>query len=250
MWNDILIEVSRAGSAASDAGLFDWLRVLVLSGALLALVRTTIGRGIAAMAVVLTVARVAAAQPAAPLGDDEIERRLRFVESRLAAEQSQARWYEAGWSMVYVGGIGYGGYQLGNAGDKAAMAEGIVGISKSLIGAGTLVLQPLKAGHSIRDLDEGAPSCCNPAQRLALAESLLRRNAKESDLRYAWQPHVIGLALNLIGGGIIWIAGDLRRAAQSTGIAVAVAEVQLWTLPWGAKRHEGEYRREFGGFAF
>ena len=60
----------------------------------------------------------------------------------------------------------------------------------------------------------------------------------------------VSLALNLLGGAVIWIAGDVKRAGQSTGIAVAASEVQLWTLPWGAKRHAREYRREFGGFAF
>jgi hypothetical protein len=246
MLNDILTELYRMGPGASDAGILDWVHTLVVSGGFFAILRSTVGRGVVAVLAVLTLTRVAAAQP---MGEFEAEQRLHFLESKLAAEQSQARWYEAGWSMVYVGGVGYGAYQLGTAADdKAAMAEGIVGIGKSLIGAGTLVLNPLKAGHTLRDLDDC--KCGDTAQRLALAESLLRRNARESDLRYAWQPHVISLALNLLGGAIIWIAGDVKRAGQSTGIAVAVAEVQLWTLPWGAKRHAREYRREFGGFAF
>jgi hypothetical protein len=247
MDKDALTDLYRIGSAATDAGLLDWLRTLVLSGAFVALVRSTFGRALTAILVVMTLAQAAVAQPAG-LSNEEIERRLHFLDGKLAAEQSQARWYEGGWSLVYIGGVGYGAYQLGNAGDdKAAIAEGIVGISKSLIGAGTLVLKPLKAGHSLRDL-YGHES--DPAQRLALAESLLERNAKESDLRYAWQAHVIALALNLLGGAVIWIAGDLERAGQSTGIAIAAAEVQLWTLPWSAKRHVREYRREFGGFAF
>jgi len=246
MDSEIFTELYKMGSAATDAGLLDWLRTIVLSGALFAILRSTVGRSVAAMFAVLTLARVASAQP---MSEFEVEQRLQFLESKLAAEQSQGRWYEAGWSMVYVGGVGYGAYQLGTTNnDKAAMADGIVGISKSLVGAGTLVLNPLKAGHSLRDLEEC--KCSEAAQRLALAESLLRRNAKESDLRYAWQPHVISLALNLLGGAIVWIAGDLKRAGQSTGIAVAVGEVQLWTLPWGAKRHAREYQREFGGFAF
>jgi hypothetical protein len=247
MWDDILTELYRTGSAASDAGLVDWLRTILLSGAFVAIVRSTFGRRLGALLAILTWAHAAVAQPLGPSNDD-VERRLQFLESKLASEQSQARWYEAGWSMVYVGGLGYGGYQMGTAGDKAALAEGIVGISKSLIGASTLVLNPLKTGHSLRDLEEC--KCGDPMQRLALAEALLRRNAKESDVRYAWQPHVISLALNLIGGAIIWIAGDVRRAGQSTAIAIAGGELQLWTLPWGAKRHVSEYQRAFGGFAF
>jgi hypothetical protein len=247
MGDEILTEIYRTGSAATDAGLLDWLRTIVLSGALLAVLRSTVGRGLVAFGAVMTLARVATAQP---MSEFDMEQRLHFLESKLAAEQSQARWYEGGWSMVYIGGVGYGAYQIGNAGDdKAAMAEGIVGISKSLIGAGTLVLNPLKAGHTLRELRE-CQCDDDTARRLALAESLLRRNAKESDLRYAWQAHVVSLALNLLGGAIVWIAGDVKRAGQSTGIAVAAGEVQLWTLPWVAKKHAREYRREFGGFAF
>src|SRR3954447_24931197 len=148
----ILTDLYRIGSAATDAGVLDWLRAFLLSGALVATARSTYGRALTAILVVMTLAHAAVAQPAS-LSNEEIERRLQFLDVSLAAEQSQARWYEGGWSLVYVGGVGHGAYQLGNAGDdKAAVAEGIVGISKSLIGAGTLVLNPLKAGHSLRDL--------------------------------------------------------------------------------------------------
>jgi hypothetical protein len=203
---------------------------------------------IAMMVLLAGTARIAVAQE---LGEDDVERRLHFLESRLKAEASQARWYEAGWSMVYVGGLAYGAYQIAQAETNGALAEGIVGASKSVIGAAGLALQPLKAARGTRELDEGAAATSGQRdQRLALAESLLRRNAKEADIRYAWQPHVISLLLNLVGGAIIWIAGDLPRAAQSTGIALAVGELSIWTRPWGAKRDLREYKRDFGGFAF
>lgn len=196
----------------------------------------------------MTSARVVAAQE---LGQDEIEQRLHFLEARLKAEQSQARWYEASWSLVYVGGLGYGSYQIAQANTRGALAEGIVGASKSVIGAAGLALSPLKAARALRDLDEGSDAAPGQRdQRLALAESLLRRNANESDIRYKWQPHVFSLLLNLVGGAIIWIAGDLPRAAQSTGIAIAVGELNIWSRPWGAKRDLREYKREFGGLAY
>jgi hypothetical protein len=212
------------------------------------LVRMGVGK-LAAMLVLLAgMPRIAGAEE---LGEDDVERRLHFLESRLKAEATQARWYEAGWSLVYVGGLGYGAYQIAQAETNGALAEGIVGASKSVIGAAGLALQPLKAARGTRELDEGADAAAAPRdQRLALAESLLRRNAREADIRYAWQPHVISLVLNLVGGAIIWIAGDLSRAAQSTGIALAVGELSIWTRPWGAKRDLREYKRDFGGLAF
>jgi len=126
MGNEILTGLYGMSSAATDAGLLDWLRTFALSGALLVILRSTVGRGVLAFAAVMTLARVATAQPMAEL---DLEQRPRALETKLAAEQSQARWY----------------------------------------------------------------------------------------------------------------AG---------GMPVAVAEVQPWTLPWVAKEHAREYRREFGGFAF
>ena len=196
----------------------------------------------------LLVARVAAAQE---MSEDEIERRVHFIETRLKAEATQARWYEASWAIVYTAGVGYGGYQISQSHSNAELTEGIVGISKSVIGAAGLALGPLKAARAPRELDEGASSA--PGQRdvrLALAESLLERNARESDIRYKWQPHVVNLVLNLAGGAAIWIAGDWKRALQSTAIAIPVGELSIWSRPWGAKRDLREYRREFGSVAF
>ncbi|MDB4969689.1 MAG: hypothetical protein JWN44_5378 [Myxococcales bacterium] len=205
----------------------------------------------ARIALMVLIAATARSVVAQELGEDDVERRLHFIESRLKAEATQARWYEAGWSIVYVSGLGYGAYQIAQAQTNGALAEGIVGASKSVIGAAGLALQPLEAARGTRELDEGADSASGQRdQRLALAETLLRRNAKEADIRYAWQPHVISLLLNLVGGAIIWIAGDLPRAAQSTGLALAVGELSIWTRPWGAKRDLREYNREFGGLAF
>jgi hypothetical protein len=82
MGNEILTNLYRMGSAATDAGLLDWLRTIVLSGAFLAILRSTLGRGLAAMLAVLTLAHVAVAQPLGP-SDDEVERRLHFLESKL-----------------------------------------------------------------------------------------------------------------------------------------------------------------------
>jgi hypothetical protein len=45
MGDEILTDLYRMGSAATDAGLLDWLRTLFLSGAFLAILRSTVGRG-------------------------------------------------------------------------------------------------------------------------------------------------------------------------------------------------------------
>jgi hypothetical protein len=195
----------------------------------------------------MSVARGALAQP---LDGDQVEERLRFIESRLKSEAVQARTWEAGWSMVFIGGLAYGSYQIAESRTSAELTEGVVGASKSVLGAVGMGLAPLKTSRGTHELDGIADDgSADRRQRLRLAESLLRRNAQESDQRYAWKPHVLALALNLLGGIAICIAKDLPRAAQSTGIAIAVGELQLWTQPWQAKRDLRQYRERFGGMA-
>jgi hypothetical protein len=41
----------------------------------------------------------------------------------------------------------------------------------------------------------------------------------------------------------------VRRAAQSTGLALAFGELSIWTRPWSARRDLREYRQRFGGLA-
>jgi hypothetical protein len=270
-------ELYRISAAATDAGFLDWLRVIVMSGVLAALIRVVIARltrstrrlGLRAaqLALLLLVVmpRPAHAQVPAPapaelsdpassegMSDDEVQRRVHWIEAHLKTEQRQAQWYEAGWSLVYVGGVGYGAYQIATANTRAATAEGIVGASKSLIGAASLALVPIKTARSLSDLDRGAPSLVSHArdQRLAVAESILLRNAEESDIRYKWQPHIVSLLLNLAGGAIVWACGDWQKALQSTAIAIPVGELSIWTRPWKAKKDLREYKREFGGLAY
>src|SRR5215475_13248387 len=48
MGDEILTDLYRMGSAATDAGLLDWLRTIVLSGVLVGFLRSTFARGLVA----------------------------------------------------------------------------------------------------------------------------------------------------------------------------------------------------------
>jgi hypothetical protein len=186
--------------------------------------------------------------PALVQDGQRVDERLRFIHDRLKAEAVQARTWEAGWSIVFISGLGYSGYQLAGAHSAAALTQGAIGAAQSLIGAMTMGLMPLKASRGAHELESAREADDSP-ERLRLAESLLRRNAAETRLRYSWKPHVLHLAMNLLAGAAIWIAGDLRRGAQSAGIAIAVGEVRIWTQPWQAQRDLREYRQRFGDLA-
>jgi hypothetical protein len=259
-------DLYRISAAASDVGFHDWVRRFVFSGALAAFVlvlsRTVVRlsrrwprlgrhwpRWAFALAAVLAVSGVAHAEE--DRTDDEVEARLHFIQTRLKAESVQAHAWEYGWGVVDIAGAGFGAYQIAQSHSTAETADGIVGVVKSVGGVAGLALAPLKTArgaHELDDLSDATPE--DRAKRLQLAESLLRRNAEESDVRYSWKPHVINAAINLLGGVVTGLCGDWARGAQSAGIGLAVGELQIWTRPWNAKRDLRQYRREFGGLAF
>jgi hypothetical protein len=166
---------------------------------------------------------------------DELDERLAFLEPRLAHEALLAHAWQSSWAMVDLGGLGWGAYQISQ---RPSRVDGIVLAVKSLGGVANLALRPLESAHNPLDTDA-------PLARLQLAESLLERNARESDLRYAWKKHVLTMLLNVAGGVVTAVAGDWKRGTQSAALGIAVGELQIWTRPWQAKRDLRDYRRRF-----
>jgi hypothetical protein len=240
-------DLYRIGSAASDVGVHDWLRRFIVSGALLAFVITLWKKGSRWALALLMMTGLARAEEHP---DDEVVARLHFIETRLKAETVQAHAWEYGWGVVDVFGAGYGAYQVAQSSNRAELTEGIVGVVKSVGGVAGIALAPLKTARGTHELDDVPDTTPDERlKRLVIAESLLRRNAHEADIRYSWKPHVISALLNIAGGVIIGVVGDWAKGAQSAGIGLAVGELQIWTRPWQAKRDLREYRRAFGGLA-
>jgi hypothetical protein len=114
-------------------------------------------------------------------------------------------------------------------GRSADCADAILSASKSMIGLIGRGMQPLGSSRGASELvgvPDGSPE--ERTRKLQLAERLLMRNASETDQRYSWKAHVISLGMNLVGGLVIWLVGDLQRAAISTGVAIDVGELSIW----------------------
>lgn len=194
---------------------------------------------------VVCTAGVARAEP----DDNEVSTRLHFIEERLrCAEPINLAW-QMTWAGVYgVGMLVQSGRAVVST-DRAERADLIVSAVKAGIGTLARVLRPPNAMFGTREL-RGLPDA-TPEQRLyklRRAEALLERNAHESDRRYLVVAHAANLALNLIGGLIVWLGyDDLGRAAESTGIGFAVGELSIWSQPWQPKHDWKEYQRRFGG---
>jgi hypothetical protein len=247
----VMQELYRISAAAGDVGALEWVRRFFTSGAIAALVflmsvagrRLVLGFGMLSLLV-----GVAHAQEQRP--EEEVNARLEFLQLRLKAEAPQARAWEYGWAAVDIGGMGYSVYQLSQANTHSQTAEGVVGAVKSLGGVVGIAFTPFHAVKGAHELD-GTPDVTpeERERRMLLAESLLRRNAHEADIRYTWKPHFFNALINLAAGGIVMAFGDWQRGLQSAGLGIAVGEIQIWTQPWKAKRDLREYRLQFGGLA-
>jgi hypothetical protein len=63
--------------------------------------------------------------------------------------------------------------------------------------------------------------------------------------RVTWPRHVLNVALNAAGGGVLLAIGEPTRAAVSTGIGIAFGELYIWTQPDGADEDWDAYRKRF-----
>jgi hypothetical protein len=210
------------------------------------------GRALA-LAVIASTALAASAparagEPDPGAREDEVAERLRFIERHLDAQVAGAEAWTGGWATFNVAAGGFEIYRAAGTRDRAARTDDIVGVAKATIGITGRLARPLHSRRGAAEL-RGVPDA-TPSERerkLALAERLLYRNAREADLCRQWLPHVINVALNVAGAIVVWAVSDAPGVAwQSAGIGIAVGEVVIWTQPMKAKRDARDYQRRFG----
>lgn len=178
--------------------------------------------------------------------DDQVEQRLEWLEKRIDAEAKSATRWESLWSVVDVGGAGYGVYTISQQHSRGALAAGVVSVTKASLGVMAISVLPLHATLGARELAQRDRHKEDRVARLDFAEKVLYRNVVDANQCFSWKPHMLGLAVHLIGAVIIGALGDWKRAGESFGIGIAVTEAQIWTKPWRARKDLREYRETFG----
>ncbi len=178
---------------------------------------------------------------------DDSTIRLRFIQSRLRQQVPTAMLWHLGWVGFYSIGALYQTSRAVMATDEAEIADGVVGTVKAVLGVVGRLAVPIHSIQGSSEIDgmaEGSPD--ERARKLARAEELLRRNARESDRRYSLWSHGLNLLLN-VGGGLVVALGyhDTNRALISSGVGIAVGELSIWSQPWRAKSDLREYQRRF-----
>jgi hypothetical protein len=202
--------------------------------------------GVLAGLAALTASRPSEAQTRteAAMSDEELDRRLTFLEHSLQRERRRATVWWTTWVGVYSAGAVAQGVRMGLATTAADRADLLISTIKAMGGVMRLGFMPM---NGIEGMPEAAcEPTCNRADRLALlrrAERALERNAHREKIRNAWWVHLINIGVNAAGAAIVTFAYDApQTAAVSAGIGAGVGEVMLFTQPGSAPRDLETYR--------
>jgi hypothetical protein len=186
-------------------------------------------------------------EPIADAADLDVQERLKFIEQRLDGQVVGAEAWTWSWTTFNMAGGIVQSYRAAGTGNEAERTDQIIAAAKAALGIVARLARPLQARRGAAEL-RGLPAATpdERARQLALAELLLRRNARESGRRYTWLPHVLNVALNATGAVIVWAVHAAPEVAwQSAAIGIAVGEVTIWTQPYRPAMDLGAYQRRF-----
>jgi len=205
---------------------------------------TSRARSAAILAVLVVAARGAAAQGSPSLTDAEATNRLAFIQKSLDEGQKAADLWANGWLAGY--GVATFGQVAAYAGThtEKEKQDMRVGAATTALGAVGQIVFPLDAGRlaaQLRAMPGDTPGARR--EKLAAAESYLRRSAAQERLGRSWQSHLVSGAVNLAAGLVIWRhygrpAGD---GLAAFAVGQLVSEVQIFTQPTKAIRDLREY---------
>ena len=181
------------------------------------------------------------------MSDAELDRRLEFIETRLAGLNPNARYWQYGWTGWFTATT-VGQAVIAIAGDdNDDRINFTVGAFKSAAGLAQMLIKPLPAvTSSARFQTMPSQTRAERMRRLEQGEALLRENADRARQRYTWKRHLPGVGVNLLGGAVIAAYGDSTDAVISTLVGIAVIEANIWTEPKRALTDLEDYRNNFG----
>jgi len=186
------------------------------------------------------------AQSPHDISDSELDKRLKFIETRLAGLNPNARRWQYGWTGFYSMTAAGQSILAINEDDNDDETNYIVGAVKSAGGLAMMLINPLPAVTSF-DRFQSMPSQTRAERmgKLEKGETLLHENADRARQRYGWKRHLISIGANLLGGAAIAVYGDSSDAVTSTIVGIAVSEASIWTEPARAVTDLEDYRNNF-----
>lgn len=177
------------------------------------------------------------------LPDEVIDKRIRFIEERLAKHRLHGQIWYWGWMAVNAGGAVYTGIAAGLADDQDDIVTNAVSGGLAALGVADLLLRPLEARHGaapVEDLPEATRA--ERIDKLRAGEALLRANAERAEERTSWTMHAANLGINAAGGVIIGVLGNPKDAALSAAGNFVGGIAYLLTQPAGPARDWRDYQ--------
>jgi hypothetical protein len=168
--------------------------------------------------------------------DEEVTRRLAFIESRLGRAAGTANlwwtlWYY-GYVVVTVGQAGFA-ILVKDRGLRTDTAVGGAFATLGVLGIGIAGLPAKDAPRLLYRLPESTPE--ERRRKLAEGERLLAESARAEIGGKSWVAHVVGVAVTL-AGGLTQAFAYKRYTSSIVTIAsgVAITEAQIYTKPTAA----------------
>jgi hypothetical protein len=190
-------------------------------------------------------ARAEGPPQAEPYSDQEVKRRIQFIEERLDAGTAAAdRWWYS-WFVIYTGlTVGQATIAIA-ATDPGLRIDNVVGALSSSLGVvplGLMSFEPRFAADRLRAVRDGTPK--QRRMKLVRAEALLRSAADNERGGRSWLSHLIGNNFALAVGVILGVGYDrpLSGVISFAG-GLVVTEAQILSQPTQAIEDWRQYER-------
>ncbi len=208
------------------------------------------------MAVTLILTNMAINAHADAASDNAASERIQYIQQELDSGTGAARLWWDGWVAFYSGATIVPLTVALTTDSKILQITGGVSTAESLIGLSGMLIFPFRARNAaeeLRSMPENTPE--ERAQKLATAESLLKKSSDAEIAGKSWVQHFLGVLVNAAGAGVAWgVYGNRIKQAGGTPwqqalelfvIGTAVSELQIWTEPTKAISSEKDYRNRY-----
>jgi hypothetical protein len=197
-----------------------------------------------ALALAMGLPSAAAAEAAQrDLTDEEVARRLAFIETRLDSHRRHAEIWHWSWTVINGGaavGLGIAAGLTDSRSDRINFATQAALASFGVVDLYfTRPIPGRQGADPIRALPQ--TSHAERLEALDAAEALLRDSARRDRFRKGWRAQVGNVAVNLAAGGIVWAAGDGEAGLITALSGIAGGLLYLYTEPWGRNADLIEY---------
>jgi hypothetical protein len=182
------------------------------------------------------------------LDDAQVTKRIEGIQAALDAGTARASVWYWGFAGVQLGsGVVNLGLALNHRGRPGILENRALGAVQGFLGFVGLLINPMvpsRAAAALRVLPADSPAARR--DKLAAAESLLRRSAERERAGRAWYNHVVVIAAGAASGLLLafafedtsWVDGLINM-----GIVVGFGELQIWAMPTRAIKDWERYQR-------